>query len=103
MGSIEHLKLLLNNTTTHAEYAHLWNETSQTWAERYDVYAKFDDHVGRLTVGFGAPGGHLGTELEFGWYELDVMLNFYVLTDSSCKSKLLTYSMLLSTGCWVMV
>ena len=69
MGSIEHLKLLLNDTKTHDEYAHLWNITSNSWAERDDVYAKFDAHVGKLTVGFGAPGrgGHFGTELEFGW------------------------------------
>ena len=69
MGSIDHLKILLNDTETHDEFAHFWNETSKSWAERDDVYAKFDDHVGKLTVGFGAPqrGGHLGTELEFGW------------------------------------
>jgi hypothetical protein len=66
-GSIDHLKILMDDAKTHDEYAHLWNETSNSWAERSDVYAKFDDHVGKLTVGFGAPG-HFGTELEFGWY-----------------------------------
>jgi hypothetical protein len=69
MASIEHLRVLLNNTKTHDEYAHLWNETTQDFVEREDVYAKFDYHVGKLTVGFGAKGGtHFGTELEFGWY-----------------------------------
>jgi hypothetical protein len=67
MASIEHLQILLNDTKTHDEYAHLWNETTNSWVERPDVYAKFDDHVGKLTVGFGATG-KFGTELEFGWY-----------------------------------
>ena len=66
---MEHLKILLNDTETHDEYAHLWNETSNSWAERDDVYAKFDEHVGKLTVGFGVDDGkHFGTELGFGWY-----------------------------------
>jgi hypothetical protein len=70
MASIEHLRVLLNNTKTHDEYAHLWNDTTQDFVEREDVYAKFDHHVGKLTVGFGAKGGtHFGTELEFGWYD----------------------------------
>ena len=43
MGSLEHLKILLNDPNTHEEYAHLWNTTSTDWAERSDVYIKFDD------------------------------------------------------------
>jgi hypothetical protein len=68
MASVEHLKKLLNDNQTHDEYAHLWNESSNSWVERNDVYAKFNGHVGKLTVGFGAGvGTHFGTELEFGW------------------------------------
>ena len=71
MGSLEHLKILLNDPNTHEEYAHLWNTTSTDWAERSDVYIKFDDQIGKLTAGLGAAGpsrgGHIGPELEFGW------------------------------------
>lgn len=69
MASIEHMRKLLNDTKTRGEYLPYWNETSQDWAERHDVYCKFDDHLGKLKVGFGAPGGggHFGPELGFGW------------------------------------
>jgi hypothetical protein len=88
MGSVQHLKILLNDTKTHNEYAHLWNETSNSWAERDDVYSKFNEHVGKLTVGFGAGhGNHFGAELEFGWYvsikDVDVRKASILLTSSS--------------------
>ena len=86
MGSLQHLKILLNDTATHTEYAHLWNATSNDWAERSDVYIKFDDQSGKLKAGRGAapPSSqsssildaanaerpqqqHIGPELEFGW------------------------------------
>jgi hypothetical protein len=72
MGSLTHLKLLLENETTHDEYAHLWNSTSDSWAERDDVYIHFNDQGGKLKAGFGAAppnhrGEHVGPELEFGW------------------------------------
>jgi hypothetical protein len=69
MASIEHMRKLLNDTKTHDEYLPYWNETSQDWAERDDVYCKFDDQLGKLKVGFGEPanGGHFGPELGFGW------------------------------------
>ena len=71
MGSLEHLKILLDDEKTHKEYVHLWNTTSNNdWAERADVYIKFDDQVGKLKAGLGAAGpshgGHIGPELEFG-------------------------------------
>jgi hypothetical protein len=79
MGSLQHLKLLVDNETTHDEYAHLWNSTSNDWAERDDVYIQFDDQVGKLKAGLGAAGpargGHIGPELEFGW----------VLGDDTCS------------------
>jgi alpha-galactosidase len=39
---------------------------SEKWTERDDVWIKFGDRKGRLTVGFGSPGC-IGPELEFGW------------------------------------
>ena len=69
MASVEHMRKLLNDTETHEEYLPYWNETSGDWAERHDVYCKFNDQHGRLKVGFGAPGhgGHFGPELGLGW------------------------------------
>src|SRR6056300_1001239 len=69
MASIEHMRKLLDDIDTRDEYQVYWNESSQDWAQRDDVYCKFDDKVGKLQVGFGAPGngGHLGPELGFGW------------------------------------
>jgi hypothetical protein len=96
MASIEHLKTLLNDTKTHGEFSHLWNDTSNSFAQREDVYAKFDDHVGKLTVGFGAPegGGHFGTELEFGWYVVSIFLSwmFLLQTKSIIGNKSVSHS-----------
>jgi alpha-galactosidase len=36
------------------------------WVERDDVWIKFLDRKGKLTVGYGSPGC-IGPELEFGW------------------------------------
>ena len=65
MGSLEDLKILLDDEKTHKEYVHLWNTTSNNdWAERADVYIKFDDQVEKLKAGLGAAGpshgGHRG-------------------------------------------
>jgi hypothetical protein len=89
-GSIEHLTKLLQDPDTRDEYIHLWNETSQDWAQRDDVYAKFDSHMGKLTVGYGSPSGegHLGPELEFGW----------VLGDALCSCGGNTPIMVLKTA-----
>jgi hypothetical protein len=68
MGSLDHLRLLINDTTTRMEYDHLWNDTSNNWAERDDVYIKFGDQSGKLRAGLGAADEHhIGPELEFGW------------------------------------
>jgi hypothetical protein len=77
MASTEHMRKLLNDTETHGEYYTYWNETSQDWAEREDVFVKFDDHIGYLKVGFGAPqgDGHFGPELGMGWVLGDRMQN----------------------------
>lgn len=72
MGSLQHLKLLLDDDATHDEYAHLWDTHTDDWKEKDNVYIKFDDQVGKLKAGLGAAGpergGHIGPELEFGWY-----------------------------------
>ena len=72
-GSIEHLRELIADPATRNNYQQYWNDTSQDWAQRQDVYAKFDQHMGPLTVGYGSPAsknkkqGHIGPELTFGW------------------------------------
>ena len=87
MGSIEHMRKLLNDSETHEEYATYWNETSHDWAERDDIFVKFNDHIGYLRVGFGAAeddrffwpelvlDGHFGPELGMGWVLGDQMQN----------------------------
>jgi len=74
MGSVEHMRKLLNDTKTHDEYSIYWNETSHDWAEREDAFVKFNDHNGYLKVGFGAQYSdfgsgieHFGPELGMGW------------------------------------
>ena len=37
------------------------------WKERDDVYAKFNDRHGKLTVGYGGSSGNIGPELDFGF------------------------------------
>ena len=48
---------------TQAQFAHLKKDGK--WAERSDVWIKFLDRKGNLTVGYGSPGC-IGPELEFG-------------------------------------
>ena len=83
---MEHLKRLLNDTKTHDDYSHLYNATSHGWASRSDVLAKFDDHIGKLTVGFGAEN-HFGPELELGWYV--VRLCFVLLCSVVFRSSVM--------------
>jgi Carbohydrate esterase, sialic acid-specific acetylesterase len=49
---------------TRALFAHF--EKDGKWAERDDVWIKFLDRKGPLTVGYGSPGC-IGPELQFGW------------------------------------
>lgn len=69
MASVNHLQKLLEDTATHGEYAHLYDETSKDWVKRTDVYCKFEDRVGPLQMGFGSSGreNRFGPELGFGW------------------------------------
>lgn len=65
-GSVAHLQQLVQNQSTTQEYQHLWNGTN--WKEREDVFIKFEDQSGKLTVGYGEPfWKRFGPELEFGW------------------------------------
>ncbi|MCU0876811.1 MAG: hypothetical protein MUF06_03345, partial [Pirellulaceae bacterium] len=48
---------------TRERFAHLHREGE--WVERDDVWIKFLDRKGKLTVGYGSPG-RVGPELEFG-------------------------------------
>lgn len=75
MASIQHMKKLLNDPATHKEYAPFWDKINKDWAERDDVYCKFNNQLGKLKVGFGAPGhgGHFGPELGFGWVVGDAL------------------------------
>lgn len=49
---------------TSGEFQHYRTETGE-WKVRDDVWIKFLDRKGKLTVGFGSPG-RIGPELEFG-------------------------------------
>jgi alpha-galactosidase len=61
---------------THPLFAHFQKDGN--WIERDDVWIKFLDRKGKLTVGYGSPGC-IGPELQFGWtvgdrYEEPVLL-----------------------------
>ncbi|GDY22291.1 sialate O-acetylesterase [Verrucomicrobiota bacterium] len=57
------LEYQATNTTTKALFAHLRKDND--WAARDDVFIKFLERKGPLTIGFGSPGC-TGVELEFG-------------------------------------
>lgn len=61
-GSIEHLSQLVAESAT--EYGHL-KENGQ-WIKRRDVWIKYWDKKGQLTVGYGSPNNRIGPELGFG-------------------------------------
>lgn len=73
MGSSQHLKILINETCCN-EYRRLfWNGTDFT--SRDDVFIKYNERQGNLTVGtgFAAPPDRFGPELGFGWTMGDLM------------------------------
>jgi hypothetical protein len=50
-GSVEHLKLLLNDSTTNEEYSKLWDSDLEDWTTRDDVLVSFyENGSGPLTV-----------------------------------------------------
>lgn len=57
------LKYQTTQPATRDRFKHLHRDG--TWIERDDVWIKFLDRKGKLTVGYGAPGC-IGPELEFG-------------------------------------
>lgn len=81
MGSLDHLDMLVHNdvgneTTTAASSSSshdnpyrdaLWNETSQSYKVRNDVYIKYGRRMGPLTVGYGYNNSLFGPELMVGW------------------------------------
>lgn len=75
MASIDHLDILINCSCPYNEYRDtLWNGTA--YKAKSNVYMKYDDHHGPLTVGrdTGYAGSHrFGPELMFGWQVGDAM------------------------------
>jgi Carbohydrate esterase, sialic acid-specific acetylesterase len=61
-GAIEHLSELAAENPT--EYGHL--KKNGRWIERDDVWIKYWDKKGKLTVGYGSPKDRIGPELGFG-------------------------------------
>jgi hypothetical protein len=61
-GSIEHLDQLVREKP--AEYGHLKKDGQ--WMKRDDVWIKYWDKKGELTVGYGSPDNRIGPELGFG-------------------------------------
>lgn len=61
-GSIKHLEQLTREKP--AEYGHL--RKGDKWVVRDDVWVKFWDKKGGLTVGYGKPESRFGPELGFG-------------------------------------
>ncbi len=61
-GSIEHLSQLV--TENPAEYGHLRKDGR--WMKRSDVWIKYGQKKGELTVGYGSPDDRIGPELGFG-------------------------------------
>jgi alpha-galactosidase len=58
------LESQLRDPETRSLFLHL--QKGGKWIERQDVWIKFLDRKGELTVGYGSPG-RMGPELGFGW------------------------------------
>jgi alpha-galactosidase len=63
-GAIEHLEKLIDDDATKATYQHL--REGDEWIERDDVFIRYLDQNGKLTVGYGTPKNRFGPELQFG-------------------------------------
>lgn len=63
-GAVKHLEALLADPKTAAEFQHLRDEMQ--WVQRDDVYIKYQDREGPLTVGYGGRTNRFGPELQFG-------------------------------------
>ncbi|MBC8355015.1 MAG: sialate O-acetylesterase [Planctomycetes bacterium] len=62
-GKVSLLEHQIAQPETRSEFQHL--QRNGKWVERDDVWIKFLDRKGKLTVGYGSPG-RIGPELEFG-------------------------------------
>ena len=63
-GTIKHLEELVSDPATADDYKHL--KKGGSWTERDDVWIKYFDRKGMLTVGYGNPPNRIGPELGFG-------------------------------------
>ena len=75
-GSIKHLQQLIqNDTSTENVYrSALWDDASNSFRIRNDVFIKYGSRHGNLTVGQGfAARDSFGPELMFGWSVGDAM------------------------------
>ncbi|MCH8046258.1 MAG: DUF1080 domain-containing protein [Planctomycetes bacterium] len=63
-GKIQHLDALIADKSTAGDYKHL--KQGDQWARRDDVWIKYWDKKGKLTVGYGSPTDRIGPELGFG-------------------------------------
>lgn len=63
-GTIEHLEELVADPATADHYKHL--KKGDDWVERDDVWIKYFDRKGPLTVGYATPANRIGPELGFG-------------------------------------
>jgi len=63
-GKIVHLESLVADAATADQYKHLRN--GDKWVARDDVWIKYWDQAGPLTVGYGSPKDRVGPELGFG-------------------------------------
>ena len=70
-GKIAHLNRLVGEKP--GEYGHL--KKDGRWVERDDVWIKYWDKKGKLTVGYGSPEDRIGPELGFGQVIGDALQN----------------------------
>ena len=63
-GTIRHLEELIADPSTAKEFGHL--RDGDRWVERDDVWIKYFDRKGPLTVGYATPANRIGPELGFG-------------------------------------
>ncbi len=63
-GKIAHLEELATAPETAAEFGHL--RAGDAWVELEDVFIKYLERRGKLTVGYGSPADRIGPELGFG-------------------------------------
>lgn len=93
-GAIDHLDKLTKEIPTHSSYNEfrdvLWNGASYEYETRDDVYVKFNEKHGQLTVGRDtgyASQACFGPELMFGWTVGDAMDETVLLIKTAWGGK----------------